>query len=348
MKQKKLLTGLLAVLLLAYGSSAWSAARGSQSLLRGPQAEALMNTLENSLWIADGTGADKQIYVVYSTMCGYCKNFFHQSRALTSKVQFRWITHCCMGQGGEYALEQNSPAAISEAYAKHSGSAKDKERAEREMDINIWAANVLPNARSIFYPTIVYRTANGVMVDYGTPRDLNKMVASVASRPDRAHYRSRGQALLDKPIAMAPAGKLKQFYNNDRGKTIPMYAQPDESSQKVVDVPYNYGYQVMGIANKEWIAVPGLIMGGKPTPGYIHAPLEIKLAQLEFTVRPASGAVQTNKPTDIRLHPDMDAPVVDQLKPGYQLRKTGEVSLSGKQWTEVILYNDGTRGYLLQ
>ena len=44
----------------------------------------------------------------------------------------------------------------------------------------------------------------------------------------------------------------------------------------------------------------------------------------------------------------MESPVVDKLQPGYQLRKTGEVSLSGKQWTEVMLYNSGIRGYLLQ
>lgn len=349
MKLQKLFAGLLTVLLLAYGAASWSAARGSQTILQGAQAEAVMSTLENALWISDGTAADKQIYIIHSTTCGYCKKFFSDSRALTSKAQFRWITHCCVGYGGEYVAEQHTPAAIGEAYTTHSGKVKNMERAKREIDINIWASNALPNAKNIFYPTFVYRTAQGVVVSYGTPPDLNKMVASVASRPDRANYRSQGQAFLDKTIVMAPPGKLKQYYNNDKSKTVPMYAQPDKASQKVVDVPFNYGYPVLGIANKEWIAVPGLIMGGGvPTPGYIHTPQEIKLAQLDFKVRPASGSVQTKNSTDIRLHPDMDSPVVDKLQPGYQLRKTGEVSLSGKQWTEVMLYNDGTKGYLLQ
>lgn len=349
MKQQKLFAWLLTGLLLAYGASAWSAARGTQTILQGAPAEALMSTLENALWIADGSAADKQIYIIHSTTCGFCKKFFGDSRSLTSKAQFRWITHCCIGQGGEYVAEQHTPAAIAEAYAKHGGSVKNMERAKREIEINMWAASALPNANNIFYPTFVYRTANGVAVSYGAPADLNKMVASVASRPDRANYRSQGQALLDAPIVMAPAGKLKQYYNNDKDKTVPMYAQPDEASQKVVDIQFNYGYPVLGISNKEWITVPGLTMsGGSQARGYIHAPREIKLAQLEFKVRPASGNVQTKKSADIRLHPDMDSPVVDKLHPGYQLRKTGEVLLDGKQWSEVMLYNDGTKGYLLQ
>jgi hypothetical protein len=338
----------LSSLMFAYNVTASSAARGSQALLQGAQAEALISSLENALWIPDGTAADKQIYIVYSTACGFCKKFFGDSRALTSKVQFRWVTHCCIGYGGEYVAEQHTPAAIGEVYAKRGGSAKNMERAKREIYINVWASNALPKANNIFYPTFVYRTANGVVVNYGAPADLKKMVASVVNRPDRANYRSQGQAFLDKTIAMTPPGKLKQYVNKDQKNAVPMYAQPDITSQKVEDISFSYGYPVIGIANKEWITVPGLIFGGTPIPGYIHAPLEIKLAQLEFKVRPTSGVVRTNKSTDIRLHPDMDSPVVDKLEPGYQMNKSGDVSLSGKQWTEVILYDDGTKGYLLQ
>ena len=349
MKQQKLFAWLLTILLLTCGATAWSAARGTQTVLQGAPAEALMSALENSPWIADGTAADKQVYIIHSTTCGFCKKFFGDSRALTSRVQFRWVTHCCIGQGGEYVVEQHTPAAIADAYAKRTGNAKNMERAKREIEVNMWATSALPKANNIFYPTFVYRTTNGVAVSYGAPQDLNKMVASVASRPDRANYRPQAQALLDAPIVMTPAGKLKQYYNNDQKNTVPMYAQPDKSSQKVVDVAFNYGYPVLGVANKEWITVPGLIMGGgSQARGYIHAPREIKLALLDFKVRPASGNVQSKKSTDIRLHPDMDSPVVDKLEPGYQLRKTGEVSLGGKQWNEVILYNDGTKGYLLQ
>lgn len=285
--------------------------------------------------------------MIFSTECGFCQKLFHDSRDLISSVQFRWIAHCCTGSGAEAIVETRGVDAIANAYARKVEAARNPDRAMRAMVVNQWAAQ--PVSANLVYPMIIYRTANGVVVNYGLPPDLDRMIATVASRGDRADYRPRSLDQIDKPLVMASAGDMKSYFNNS-GKPMPMYAQPDAGSQKVLDIPVDYGYEVVGFANGEWIVVKGLLMGsGRFTPAYIHAPTDIRLSQLRFTVRPASGLVVARQQAlRIRLHPDLESPVVDTLDVGYQMDKTGEVQLDGKTWTQINLYTDGTKGYILQ
>lgn len=44
----------------------------------------------------------------------------------------------------------------------------------------------------------------------------------------------------------------------------------------------------------------------------------------------------------------MDAPVIESPGPGIQIKKTGEVVLEGRNWIEVLVYEDGTKGYIVQ
>lgn len=340
--------GVLLSFLLVGGASAATENRGAQTVIHdAAQIERIMGALENAVWVADGAPADKQVYVIFSTECGYCQKLFHDSRNKVSNVQFRWIAHCCDGSGAEAIVETRSVDAIANAYARKVQAANDRQRAARAMVVNQWASKAVSD--NLIYPMLIYRTAKGVVVNYGLPPDLDALIAAVASRSDRADYQPAGLAQIDRPLTLTSAGDMKSYFNSS-GQPLAMYAQPDLGAQKVLDVPVDYGYEVVGFANDEWIVVKGLIMAsGRYTPGYIHAPADIRLSRLKFTVRPARGpVVAQSRPMEIRLHPDVASPVVDRLDPGYQMDKTGEVSLDGKTWVQVQVYTDGTKGYILQ
>lgn len=51
----------------------------------------LMNTLDGSIWIADGRTASKQIYVIAAPWCPYCRALYQSTRGMEDKVQIRWI-----------------------------------------------------------------------------------------------------------------------------------------------------------------------------------------------------------------------------------------------------------------
>lgn len=348
MRTQRWVVGLVLSFLLAGAAGAATENRGAQTVVRdAAQIDAIMGALEDSVWVADGAQADKQVYVIFSTECGYCQKLFYDSRGKVSNVQFRWIAHCCNGSGAEAIVESRGVDAIANAYARKVQAASNPERAARAMVVNQWASQAVSG--NLIYPMLIYRTANGVVVNYGLPPDLDAMISTVASRSDRANHQPRSLTQIDKPLMLASAGGMKSYFNST-GKPMAMYAQPDLGSQKVLDIPVDYGYEVVGFANDEWIVVKGLMMsGGRYTPAYIHAPTDIRLARLKFTVRPVRGlVVAQSRPMEIRLHPDLASPVVDRLDAGYQMDKTGEVSLDGKTWAQVQVYTDGTKGYILQ
>ena len=64
-------------------------------------------------------------------------------------------------------------------------------------------------------------------------------------------------------------------------------------------------------------------------------------------MQPASGVVKSGTGVlEIHSHPLMDAPVIERPGPGIQIKKTGEVALEGRNWAEVVVYTDGTKGYI--
>ena len=63
----------------------------------------------------------------------------------------------------------------------------------------------------------------------------------------------------------------------------------------------------------------------------------------------ASGVVNTgSRGLEIRSHPTMDAPVIERPGPGFQIKKTGQIVFEGRNWIEVLVYDDGTKGYIAQ
>ncbi|MDR2876561.1 MAG: hypothetical protein LBV36_00750 [Chromatiales bacterium] len=336
------------VVLLIGAASAAAPSRGTQMVIEdATQSEKIMDALENAVWIADGAEADKQVYVIFSTECAYCQQFFNDTRSKVAKVQLRWIAHCC-NDSALAILESRSVDAIAHAYARKAQPVNDRARAARTLVVNQWAAKAVSD--SLIYPMLIYRTAQGLVVNFGLPPDLDAMFAVVMKQSEQAQHQPASLVVLNQPLVLTPADNMKSYYNRS-GKPLALYAQPDFAAQKVsLNIPADYGYQVIGFANDGWIVVKGLLMpDGSYVPAYIHAPTDIALSRLKFTVRPVRGVVVAQtRALEIRLHPDLNSPVVDRLEPGSQMDKTGEVILAGKTWAQVQVYTDGTKGYILR
>lgn len=145
---------------------------------------------------------------------------------------------------------------------------------------------------------------------------------------------------------MTPPNCLREYVNSS-ANPVPLRMAPYSNAPCVDEVPSGYVLPIDAVAHGEWIRVVARKIGANDVYGYIHDPLLIKLTNLEFTVRPASGVVNTGRDTlDIRSHPTMDAPVIETPGPGFQIKKTGEVVLEGRNWIEVLVYDDGTKGYI--
>lgn len=342
-------TAALTVAIVAASAlTAWSQTRGNEELVTNPeQVERILTALDDGVWVADGSAADTHVYVIYSTACGFSKKLFADTRALPNRPQFRWVTFEAKGHGAEMVVTKRTVESLRDAFAGKYAAPTDAATASLAMNINQSLRLVLPESSISGYPTLIYKTARGLRISHGAPADLRTLTSAVQSRPDRAAYQPASLGWLSKPAAITPPNRLRKWVNSSATGT-PMRMAPYPDAPVVYEVAKGYGFQVDAVANDEWIrVVAGQVQNGK-LYGYIHAPLQIKLANLEFTVQRASGVVPTRSDTEIRSHPTTDAPVIDKPGPGFQFQKTGEVVLEGRNWVEVIVLTDGTKGYIAQ
>lgn len=342
-------TGALIVAIVAASAfTAWSQTRGNEQLVTNPeQVKRILTALDDGVWVADGSAADRQVYVIYSTACAFSKKLFEETRALPNRPQFRWLTLGAEGYGAEMVVTKRTVESVRDAFAGKYAAPPDAATASLAMNINQSLIFVLPNPFIVF-PTLIYKTAQGLRISYGAPDNLQTLMLSVQSRPDRAAYQPLSLGWLSKPPVMTPSKRLREYFNRS-ATPVPLRIAPYPDAAVVQEVAQGIVYPVDAVANNEWIRIVVGGIGKSKIYGYIHAPLEIKLANLEFTVQSASGVVKTgSRGLEIRSHPTMDAPVIDRPGPGLQLTKTGEVVLEGRNWVEVLVYTDGTKGYIAQ
>jgi hypothetical protein len=241
---------------------------------------------------------------------------------------------------------------VKKAFDGRPGSVNDASFGDRAVALNYAAMNSVnrqlqPFGKSQYfsYPTLFYRTAQGVRVISGNPPDLKRMALEVASRPDKSDLHSAGIEIAGAGVRTLPAPRLKVFLNNGKG-AVGVYAFPDDRAPVLLELAPKFTVAVAGVVEGEpWIAVSP--WGNKGQKAYVHAPMEARLARLQYSVKPAGGTLTARgKDLEVRSHPVADAPLLDTLPEGYQLRKTGEVQLDGTVWDEVQLLSDGTPGYV--
>lgn len=279
------ITGVLTVaIVVASVLTAWSQTRGSEQLITDPeQVERILTALDDGLWVSDGSAADNHVYVIYSTACGFSKKLFKDTRALPNRPQFRWLTFAAEGYGAEMVVTNRTVASLRDAFAGKYAAPTDHAAANRALNINQSLFMVFPESTTISYPTLIYKTAQGLKISYGAPANLRTLTSAVQSRPDRAAYQPASLGWLSKPTAITSPNRLREYVNSS-ATTVPMRIAPYPDAPILTEVPKEYVFDADAVANGEWIRVVARRIETIDVYGYIHAPLQIKLANLEFTV----------------------------------------------------------------
>lgn len=324
--------------------------RGRQVMITDPvQAEALMSTVENALWAGDGQAADKPVYVIYSTQCGWSRKLFEDTRGLGEQVQLRWIAAAALG--ADQVVSVRDSTTIAAAFAGNAGAPADPGYGARGVAYNHATMNSTSRqlqpfggGQSFAFPTLIYRTAQGVRVIAGNPPDLAQLGRELISQPDKAELRPAAVDLVREPVSAVRTPRLNAFTNHGQSQ-VAVHALPHDLAPVLDQLQPGYRIPASGvIADSPWVEVQP--WGAQGPRAYVNAPLDAKLALLEFQVRPAGGNVVATRELTIHTHPAADAPVLDTLAQGYQVRKTGEVQLDGRIWDEVQPFTDNTKGYI--
>lgn len=314
-------------------------------------ADRMLATLEDAVWAADGPAVDKQVYVVYSTDCAWSKRLYEQSRVLAGKVQLRWIA--AAGDAAPDVVTSRDAGAVGRSFSGTGGRVEDIARARRALAYNHGVQvsidhqlRAQDNSRTFAYPTLVYRTARGTKVVAGIPDNLAALPGEVLAQPAKAGHVPAGIALSAQPVRVVPSRNLPKW-NNGGAAAATIHALPSLQSPAIHKLEPDYWLPIKGVvAGTEWLELD--VWGDGAPAGYVRDPLMARLAQLDFRVKPVADIYQSAGENPARSFPDSQAPVLEMLKPGERVRRTGVVELGGRTWDKVILYSDGSGGYVLR
>ncbi len=326
--------------------------RGKQVLLtRDAQATSLLAAVEDAVWAADGQAADRPVYVVYSTECSWSKRLYDETRALAGKVQLRWIP-VAGRQAGEVAAHRDA-ASVGDAFAGRAARAQDAASARRAVEFNAATMDSITyqlrphdNSRTFAFPTLVYRTAQGVKVVAGNPRNLAALPAEVLREPAKAGLVPLGVELTRQPVPIVRSRNLPKW-SHRQATPVVFRVAPSPRAAPIDDLEKDFLLPVSGIVGDSgWIEVAP--WGADKRKTYVHDPLMARMALLDFRVRPQGGQWQVPRAIEVREFPDAEAPVLETLRAGERYRRSGEVEIGGRVWDQIVLYVDGTVGYTLR
>ncbi len=205
----------------------------------------LFSALDNSIWIADGKVADKQVYVISAPWCAFCRGLYQRAGRYTDQVQFRWI------ETG--ATDPSSSDSIAEAATRRDGSvlnrmyetreappgadATIRENAnrynfmvERAIEARVAALSPMKSDTGTGYPMLLWMSKDGVRVQIGVPDRLDTLVGSVVARPDAAAITPVGLDFLKVQYRSEPPLPGFVFAKTDG---LQMFSFPDAKSQLV-------------------------------------------------------------------------------------------------------------------
>jgi hypothetical protein len=314
--------------------------------------ERLMTAVENALWVPDGTAADRPVYVIYSTQCGFSRQLFERTRAANPGLQLRWIAAAALG--ADQVVSVRDTATMAAAFAGAAGRPADPGFGARGVAYNYAVMNganhhlrQFGRGQSFQFPTLIYRTAAGVRIVIGMPDDLSGIAREILAQPERTSLQPAGLDLVREPVKTERVARLSHF-SNDGSTPIAVHAWPSDLAPMLDELASGYRIPASGVVpGTGWIEVQP--WGPSGVKAYVHAPLEVRLLQLEFQVKRATGHVAASRGAlQVHSHPDLEAPVIDTVEQGYQVRKSGEVTLNGRTWDEVMPFASDTRGYVLR
>lgn len=323
--------------------------RGRQvSITRADDVAGIMDAVENAAWAADGQAAQKQVYVVYNTDCAFSQRFFQETRGLVGKVQFRWIP--VYGAEAPDVVNLRTGSSVADAFANRRSPAGDAATARRRLDYNLGVQNSLnyqlrgyDNSRTFAYPTLVYRTANGVKVVAGSPKNLGALPGEVLSQPGKAGLAPAALAITAQPMRVVKSRNLPKWFHSQSTPAV-FRAAPSPLAPPVDTLDKDMLVPVSGIVpDAGWIEIAQY--GANGPRAYVHDPVMARMALLEFRVKPQGGNWQAERSMQVLSFPDAEAPVLETLAAGERYRRSGVIELGGRAWDEIVLYADGTKAY---
>lgn len=323
--------------------------RGKQVVVSPSEPAArLLDTVENAIWAADGQAADKPVYVLYSTECAWSKRLYDDTRGLAGKVQLRWIPVAGGTAGGVVAARD--AASIAGAFGGRGPRGVDVAAAQRGLAYNQGVMDSInyqmrPYDRSstFAFPTLVYRTSKGVKLVAGNPRNLAALPGEVLPQPATMPTPS-GVALSSHPLSLVNSRNLPKW-SHRQARPVVFHAAPSRQAPPIDDLDKDLLVPVSGIVGTTgWIEVAP--WGPGKRKAYVHDPVMARMATLEFRVRPQGGQWQARDTVQVREFPDAEAPVLETLGPGERYQRRGVVERGGDVWEQIVLYADGTPGYV--
>lgn len=325
--------------------------RGKQVVVSSaaPAAQ-LLDTVENAIWTADGQAANKPVYVLYSTECAWSKKLYEDTRSLAGKVQLRWIP--VAGGTATGVVAARDGASLAGAFSGRSARVADAATAQRGLAYNHGVMDSVnyqmrPYDRSttFAFPTLVYRTSKGVKLVAGNPRNLAALPAEVVAQPGTASTPA-GIALSAQPFPLVRSRNLPKWSHREATPKV-FHAAPSPQAPPIDDLGKDLLVPVSGIVgNTGWIEVAP--WGLDKRKAYVHDPVMARMAMLDFRVKPQGGQWQAKGHVQVREFPDAQAPVLETLGPGERYQRRGLVERDGQAWEQIVLYADGTPGYVLR
>lgn len=216
----------------------------------------LLAALDNSLWVADGKPAEKQIYVLAAPWCGHSQSLYKLSRKMTSQVQFRWIETAPRSIEDEdnvadAAVRQNA-TVLDRMYEKtvdppHAEAQLRNNAVRYNTGVDFATGDMIDDLMKVQepehggehgVPTLIWLSKDGVRVFSGEPERLDTIVKSVVARPQAANISPAGRKFLsaDYHFESIPA---KDFFAKADGTKL--FSFPDSSSQVVLYLAKNIG-----------------------------------------------------------------------------------------------------------
>ncbi|MFT3763459.1 MAG: hypothetical protein QM761_12815 [Pseudoxanthomonas sp.] len=324
--------------------------RGKQlTITRKEHAAGLLDAVENAAWAADGQAAQKPVYVVYSTECPWSKKLFEDTRALAGKVQLRWIP--AAGGGAPDVVALRNGDAVAAAFAGRRARVDDAARAQRRVTYNVGVMDSInyqlrgyDNSKTFAFPTLVYRTAQGVRVVAGNPKNLAALPGEVLGQADKANLVPAALEITEQAPWLSPSRNLPKWYHE---RTTPMVfrAAPSPKAAPVDELDKNLLAPVTGVvADTGWIEVAFSTAAGSRRQ-YVHDPLMARMALLDFRVKPQGGIWQAGQATKALAFPDPESPVLETLQAGERYQRKGVVESNGRAYDQIVLYANGEVGY---
>lgn len=323
--------------------------RGKQVIVsQSAPAARLLDTVENAIWAADGQAADKPVYVLYSTDCAWSKRLYDDTRSLAGKVQLRWIPVAGGAASGVVAARDG--VSIAGGFEGRTARVADAAGAQRGlvynqgvMDSVNYQMRPYDRSSTFAFPTLVYRTSKGVKLVAGNPRNLAALPAEVLAQPG-AKSTPAGIAISAQPFPLVRSRNLPKWSHRQPTPMV-FHAAPSPQAPPIDDLGKDLLVPVSGIVGTTgWIEVAP--WGPDKRRAYVHDPVMARMATLEFRVKPQGGQWQARETVQVREFPDTEAPVLETLKPGERYQRRGVVDRHGEAWEQIMLYADGTAGYV--